>query len=307
MTAAQRRLVFEDFFVFQTGLALRRKENAQVRKLLVSKVDDRIRQRAREVLPFKLTAGQRDALAGDRRRHAEGVADAAAAAGRCRRRQDHRRDPGRGGRDGERLSGGGDGADRDPRRAALPHDRESARREAVSGRAAERPRDGSDAARSAAGHRARRDQPRGRHSGAGPGARQVQGARAGGDRRAASLRRGAARHAGRQGREPGRAGDDRHADSAHAGADRVRRHGGVGDPRVAAGPPADQDHRQGRLASRRGLRDDARRDPPRPAGLRDLPAGRGVREDRSQGRHRDVPTRSRASFRSSASRCCTAA
>jgi ATP-dependent DNA helicase RecG len=63
MTAAQRRLVFEDFFVFQTGLALRRKENAQVRKLLVSTVDDRIRQRAREVLPFKLTAGQRDALA----------------------------------------------------------------------------------------------------------------------------------------------------------------------------------------------------------------------------------------------------
>ena len=62
MTAAQRRLVFEDFFVFQTGLALRRKENAQVRKLLVSKVDDRIRQRSRDVLPFKLTAGQRDAL-----------------------------------------------------------------------------------------------------------------------------------------------------------------------------------------------------------------------------------------------------
>jgi len=63
MTAAQRRLVFEDFFVFQTGLALRRKENAQVRKLRVSTVDDRIRQRARDVLPFKLTAGQRDALA----------------------------------------------------------------------------------------------------------------------------------------------------------------------------------------------------------------------------------------------------
>ncbi len=62
MTAAQRRLVFEDFFLFQTGLALRRKENAQVRKLLVSKVDDRIRQRSREVLPFRLTAGQRDAL-----------------------------------------------------------------------------------------------------------------------------------------------------------------------------------------------------------------------------------------------------
>src|SRR5687768_13913812 len=37
MTPAQRRLVFEDFFVFQTGLALRRHENAQVRKSLVSK------------------------------------------------------------------------------------------------------------------------------------------------------------------------------------------------------------------------------------------------------------------------------
>jgi ATP-dependent DNA helicase RecG len=62
-TAAQRRLVFEDFFVFQTGLALRRQENAQVRKRLICTVDDRIRQRAREVLPFKLTSGQRDALA----------------------------------------------------------------------------------------------------------------------------------------------------------------------------------------------------------------------------------------------------
>ena len=63
LTPAQRRLVFEDFFVFQTGLALRRQENAQVRKQLVCKVDDRIRQRAREVLQFKLTTGQRDALA----------------------------------------------------------------------------------------------------------------------------------------------------------------------------------------------------------------------------------------------------
>jgi ATP-dependent DNA helicase RecG len=42
---------------------LRRHENAQVKKRLVSKVDDRIRQCARAVLPFKLTEGQRDALA----------------------------------------------------------------------------------------------------------------------------------------------------------------------------------------------------------------------------------------------------
>ena len=34
-TPAQRRLIFEDFFVFQAGLALRRQQNAQVRKALV--------------------------------------------------------------------------------------------------------------------------------------------------------------------------------------------------------------------------------------------------------------------------------
>ena len=62
-TPAQRRLIFEDFFVFQTGLALRRHENAQVKKGLVCAVDDRIRESARKVLPFKLTPGQRESLA----------------------------------------------------------------------------------------------------------------------------------------------------------------------------------------------------------------------------------------------------
>ena len=42
-TPAQRRLIFEDFFIFQSGLALRRQQNAQVRKALVSTVDDRVR------------------------------------------------------------------------------------------------------------------------------------------------------------------------------------------------------------------------------------------------------------------------
>jgi ATP-dependent DNA helicase RecG len=59
----QRRLIFEDFFVFQAGLALRRHENAQVRKTHVCHVSDEIRAAARAVLPFKLTSGQRDALA----------------------------------------------------------------------------------------------------------------------------------------------------------------------------------------------------------------------------------------------------
>jgi ATP-dependent DNA helicase RecG len=62
-TAAQRRMIFEDFFVFQTGLALRRQQNAEVRKARVAVVDDRVREAARKVLPFKLTDGQRQALA----------------------------------------------------------------------------------------------------------------------------------------------------------------------------------------------------------------------------------------------------
>ncbi|MGQ0736537.1 MAG: ATP-dependent DNA helicase RecG [Acidobacteriota bacterium] len=62
-TPAQRRLIFEDFFVFQAGLALRRQKNASVRKALISRVDDRVRQAARAVLPFRLTEDQRHALA----------------------------------------------------------------------------------------------------------------------------------------------------------------------------------------------------------------------------------------------------
>jgi ATP-dependent DNA helicase RecG len=59
---AQRRIIFEDFFVYQTGLALRRRQNASVVKPQVVRVDDRLRDRARAVLPFKLTAGQRTAV-----------------------------------------------------------------------------------------------------------------------------------------------------------------------------------------------------------------------------------------------------
>jgi ATP-dependent DNA helicase RecG len=62
-TPSQRRLVYEDFFVFQAGLALRRRQNASVRKARVPTVDDRIRQTARAVLPFALTPGQRQSLA----------------------------------------------------------------------------------------------------------------------------------------------------------------------------------------------------------------------------------------------------
>jgi ATP-dependent DNA helicase RecG len=61
-TPAQRRLIFEEFFLFQAGLALRKRGNAAEKKARPVVVDDRIRDSARRVLPFALTAGQKAAL-----------------------------------------------------------------------------------------------------------------------------------------------------------------------------------------------------------------------------------------------------
>jgi ATP-dependent DNA helicase RecG len=61
-TTAQRRLIFEEFFLFQAGLALRKRGNAAEKKTRSVVVDDRIRDSARRVLPFALTAGQKTAL-----------------------------------------------------------------------------------------------------------------------------------------------------------------------------------------------------------------------------------------------------
>ena len=61
-TPAQRRLIFEEFFMFQIGHAWRRHASSTELKPFVPKVDDRIRASAAKVLPFKLTAGQRQAV-----------------------------------------------------------------------------------------------------------------------------------------------------------------------------------------------------------------------------------------------------
>ncbi len=61
-TAAQQRLIFEEFFFFQVGLLLRRREADHRVKPRRIAVDDRIRQAARDVLPFRLTGDQRRAL-----------------------------------------------------------------------------------------------------------------------------------------------------------------------------------------------------------------------------------------------------
>ena len=61
-TPAQRRLIFEEFFLFQLGLALRRRALDAERKGRVPMVDDRVRNAARDVLPFKLTGDQKRTL-----------------------------------------------------------------------------------------------------------------------------------------------------------------------------------------------------------------------------------------------------
>ena len=61
-TPAQQRLVFEEFFFFQVGLLLRRRESDTRVKPRRIVVDDRIRQAARDLLPFRLTGHQRQAL-----------------------------------------------------------------------------------------------------------------------------------------------------------------------------------------------------------------------------------------------------
>ena len=111
-----------------------------------------------------------------------------------------------------------------------------------------------EAPRGAGGAVGRIDPPRRRHARAraGPGRRSASWA--GHHRRAAPVRRHAARDAARQGAAPRRAGDDRHADSAHAGADDLRRSRRVDHARDAAGPAADQDHREAGIAPRRDLR-----------------------------------------------------
>ena len=61
-TPAQRRLIFEEAFIFQMGVLARRHTAAAEQKPLAVRVDDRIRDSARAVLPFRLTNGQKQAL-----------------------------------------------------------------------------------------------------------------------------------------------------------------------------------------------------------------------------------------------------
>ena len=98
-------------------------------------------------------------------------------------------------------------------------------------------------AEGAAGGAVRRGRDRRRHARADPGPGRVRRAGAGGGRRAAPVRRRAARRPARARRaRSAPAGDDGHPDPAHGGDDGVRRPRGVRAARAARRPFTDQDH-----------------------------------------------------------------
>ncbi len=59
---AQRRLIFEEFFLFQLGLVLRRRRSMDDRKPRSIVITDAIRDAVRRVLPFKLTGDQKKVI-----------------------------------------------------------------------------------------------------------------------------------------------------------------------------------------------------------------------------------------------------
>ena len=61
-SAAHRRLIFEEFFLFQLGIVLRRRRADSERKGRAVVVTDQIRDAVRRVLPFRLTGDQKTVI-----------------------------------------------------------------------------------------------------------------------------------------------------------------------------------------------------------------------------------------------------
>src|SRR5574337_1500034 len=62
-TRAHQRLIFEEFFFYQLGLALRRQQNRQEAGIAFRVREDRIREALKRILPFKPTEAQKRVLA----------------------------------------------------------------------------------------------------------------------------------------------------------------------------------------------------------------------------------------------------
>ncbi len=221
-TPAQQILILEEFYFFQVGLLLRRRESDTRVKPRQIVVDDRIRQAARDLLPFRLTGHQRQALKEivedlqrprPMNRLLQGdVGSGKTIGGAARGARRH----------GERTAGGVHGADRDPRGAALREHQPRTGAVALRDRPADRHAPGADAARGREPHRQRRIPTRGGNPRARAGRHPVQGAGPRHHRRTASLRCRAACDSAREGPRPGCARNDRDPDSTHPGPDRIR-------------------------------------------------------------------------------------
>ena len=202
--------------------------------------------RAKLHLPFRADRGAAALDRRDRGRYGAGRADAAAAARRCRLGQDR----GGAGSDADCGRGGGAGgaarADRNPRSPAFcdafRHAGGNRRRD----RAVHRARQGQGARIDPDGAARWQHPDRRRHPCDLSGYGRLQEPRAGGDRRAAPLRRRPAADADAEGQaHAALPGDDRHPDPAHADAGAIWRDGRQPPRRDAAGPPADR-HPRGR-------------------------------------------------------------
>ena len=197
-TPAQRRLIFEEAFLFQLGILARRRGAAR----RMQAASDRCRRSHSRVgaprAAVQADAGAAAVAQGDRRGSAAPAADEPAAAGRRRRGQDHRRAAGIAGGDGERPAGGVHGSDRDSGGAAFREHHAAVAAVAVSRRAADRRHRRRGAQVAAGGNRVGRPAPGGRDARAGPGRRAIPAARSGGHRRAAPVRRAAAGDAPRR-------------------------------------------------------------------------------------------------------------
>jgi ATP-dependent DNA helicase RecG len=62
-TPAHQRLIFEEFFYYQLGMALRRRQTQRARGIAFRVREDRIREAVKRILPFKPTAAQKRVLA----------------------------------------------------------------------------------------------------------------------------------------------------------------------------------------------------------------------------------------------------
>jgi ATP-dependent DNA helicase RecG len=86
-TPAQIRLIFEEFFWLQYGLAVKR-GSARRESGIAFELNDRVRERIKQMLPFKPTAAQKRVLAEIAADMARPPSHESPAAGRCGQRQD---------------------------------------------------------------------------------------------------------------------------------------------------------------------------------------------------------------------------